>query len=423
VELAGLQRIASPPSLNDVGAIVTLGGVPSRTGLRGLLAVALLVVAACAGSSPDARDLSAEGRYAEARDVLREVEDLTAEQAVQLGEACVETGDLDDAERAFRLARSRHGINPDLVYRALFGLGNVGMLRWDGNEALAFFGEAREVAFDSGQRASAELGMTYARELLGEGEPPAAESPRTVRAPLGTTSRSLPARPRPLPERAPETAPAPAPSLTILSRSLWRARPLRQDDAVAMGRITRITVHHTGEGTPPGPASRATDAERMRNYQAFHVGERGWADIGYHFVIDPSGRIWEGREIRWQGAHAGNDASNRGNIGVSLMGNFEHGPLNSAQRASLERLVRHLLSTYRVRRGELWTHQAIKLEYDLPGTACPGRHLRAYVAELDRTLAADFAALSPASGGGAADAGRRPSRENGAPCHCCVGDD
>ncbi|MEZ6194769.1 MAG: peptidoglycan recognition family protein [Planctomycetota bacterium] len=100
----------------------------------------------------------------------------------------------------------------------------------------------------------------------------------------------------------------------------------------------RITVHHGGEEQPDAPVSKRAAIDRMRSYQSAHF-QRGWADIGYHFVIDGAGRIWEGRLTRWQGAHAGNADLNRGNIGICLMGNYEERQPSAEQVSALRSLL------------------------------------------------------------------------------------
>ena len=169
-------------------------------------------------------------------------------------------------------------------------------------------------------------------------------------------------------------------------------------DAVPMNGVSRITIHHTGEPKSPPAASQTEDANRMRRYQQTHMDTNKWADLGYHFVIDPSGRIWEGRELRWQGAHAGNTEANRHNLGVALIGNFDTTEPSAAQRSSLTALVRWAVNEYRVPEHGLYTHQAIKQIYKLPGTACPGRRLSAFVATLRTTLRSEFALTWPAPG-------------------------
>ena len=130
----------------------------------------------------------------------------------------------------------------------------------------------------------------------------------------------------------------------------------------------------------------------MRAYQSFHKQTRGWADIAYHFVIDIDGRIWQARDLRWQGAHAGNNASNRFNVGISLMGNFEIQELHGAQTDALVVLVRWLAAEFRIGVAGMYTHREIKAQYGLPGTACPGGRLQDFMDGLRERLGTERAA-------------------------------
>jgi hypothetical protein len=146
--------------------------------------------------------------------------------------------------------------------------------------------------------------------------------------------------------------------------------------------VRRITVHHTADRRLPGD-SWADNATRMRSYQAGHQNGRRWADIGYHFVIDQEGRIWEGRDLSLKGAHAGNSAANRGNVGIALVGNFDRSQPTGAQRAALGELLIWLCERYRLRGSAVYTHDEMKkLHPELGGTACPGRYLKQVVVEL-----------------------------------------
>ena len=87
-----------------------------------------------------------------------------------------------------------------------------------------------------------------------------------------------------------------------------------------MSRIDRITVHHSAVHADREAQDRS--AEIIRSIQKNHQRDKGWGDIGYHYLIDREGRVWTGRPEGWQGAHAGDPQSNRGNLGVCLMGNF-----------------------------------------------------------------------------------------------------
>jgi hypothetical protein len=101
------------------------------------------------------------------------------------------------------------------------------------------------------------------------------------------------------------------------------------------------------------------------------VGRR-WADIGYHYVIDPAGRVWEGRPTRLQGAHVKDH--NENNLGIVVLGNFEEQrPTPEALRA-LDAFVAQQMQRLAVPISEVWTHR------ELMPTACPGRNLQSYMA-------------------------------------------
>lgn len=159
----------------------------------------------------------------------------------------------------------------------------------------------------------------------------------------------------------------------VLSRMGWNARSRRGN--ASYHDPYRITVHHTQGHLTHGEAQTA---QELRNIQAFHQGpERGWADIGYHFLIDGDGRVAEGRPSNVLGAHAAE--ANRGNLGISLMGNFEVQQVPPRQMDSLERLTAFLAVKYRIdvsKRGYLEGH------YHWGPTGCPGKNLKARLADL-----------------------------------------
>ena len=144
--------------------------------------------------------------------------------------------------------------------------------------------------------------------------------------------------------------------------------------------VTAITVHHDGLDDLVFATDTATMSARIEHYRMGHRG-KGWADIGYHLVIDRSGTLWQGRAIRWQGAHVKN--RNEGNVGVLVMGNFERQQPTAAQMKTLDRVLRDLMRTYRVSKSRVYTHR----EWPDAETACPGRNLQPKVASLRTRLA------------------------------------
>ena len=144
--------------------------------------------------------------------------------------------------------------------------------------------------------------------------------------------------------------------------------------------VTAVTVHHDGlERLVTGTSTREM-AERLELYRIGHRA-RGWGDIGYHLVIDRAGRLWQGRAIRWQGAHVKDH--NEGNVGVLVMGNFELQEPTAAQVAALNRVLLDLQRVYRVQRGRFYTHR----EWESARTLCPGKSLQPVVASLRTDLA------------------------------------
>ena len=175
------------------------------------------------------------------------------------------------------------------------------------------------------------------------------------------------------------TSPAPTTTAGITQkihrRPEWGARPHKASRLnVVGGRWEKITVHHSDEvGATIFNGSFSQSAQAIRSIQRHHLDGNGWGDIGYHFLIDARGRIFEGRELAWQGAHAGNSQKNRRNIGICLLGDFNHGAPSTAACTALKGLLDDL------RRVNSISLTKVLLHSDLSNTECPGKHLAAWV--------------------------------------------
>ena len=79
----------------------------------------------------------------------------------------------------------------------------------------------------------------------------------------------------------------------------------------------------------------------MRGIQRYHVLGNGWDDIGYNFLVDKYGRVFEGRgggiAQNVVGAHAG--GFNTGSVGVSVLGNYDSASFSAAARTAVENLL------------------------------------------------------------------------------------
>ena len=117
-----------------------------------------------------------------------------------------------------------------------------------------------------------------------------------------------------------------------------------------------IVVHHSviyGNG----------DIATVRDVQQLHQGERGWADIGYHYLIGKDGTLFEGRDIGVRGTHVG--GYNTGSVGVCVLGNTTTDGIPQAQWESLGVICSWLRAELPV------THIAGHRDFN-PDTECPG---------------------------------------------------
>ncbi len=185
------------------------------------------------------------------------------------------------------------------------------------------------------------------------------------------------------PAAGPTTADAPAGPLAQQRRATWNPAPPVTSRLDPMGRPWRVTVHHSALYFRDHSANTA--GAQVRQIQREHMVDRGYGDIGYHYLIDPAGRVWEGRDVRWQGAHARGE-HNQGNIGICVLGNFVRGAggqfPSEAQARTLNRLLTQVMSRYQIPPAELHTHR------DFVKTECPGALLQALVDRYRRDAAA-----------------------------------
>ena len=113
------------------------------------------------------------------------------------------------------------------------------------------------------------------------------------------------------------TAPELYPKPPVVPRSSWCTNPDCNYTGVSYEPVTHLLVHHTVTSN-----SATNWAAIVRAIWSFHTYDRGWGDIGYNYLIDPNGVIYEG--------HLGGDdvigthaaGANAGSMGVALMGTF-----------------------------------------------------------------------------------------------------
>lgn len=168
---------------------------------------------------------------------------------------------------------------------------------------------------------------------------------------------------------SPSVAPG---TVGIIARTNWSKYQIK-GNITKMGAVQKITVHHTDDGKA---LDKMSDLQFLRAMENHHRNTRKWACIGYHFIIGRDGKIYEGRPLQYQGAHA--SSNNPNNIGISLIGNFSKGMPSKSQMDSLESLLYKLRNQFKVGSSSVYGHT------HLGQTECPGKYLKRWI-EIYRT--------------------------------------
>ena len=143
--------------------------------------------------------------------------------------------------------------------------------------------------------------------------------------------------------------------------------------------IQAAIVHHTAGANS---YSATQSAAIMRGIYAYHVKSQGWCDIGYNFLVDKYGTIFEGRyggiSKVVHGAHA--TLWNTNTVGISMMGNFETGQPTDVMINSVAKVLAWKLEGfYRSPTGRVTLAgkniNVIAGHGDVMSTACPGRNM------------------------------------------------
>ena len=217
----------------------------------------------------------------------------------------------------------------------------------------------------------------------------------------------------------PEVEPAGAvvPSPFVISRADWGAdESFRTINDGCNGHpdyasSTRFAVvHHTVNSNNYEPGDSAS---LVRGIYYFHTHDNGWCDIGYNFLIDRYGQIFEGRyggpNRSVIGAHAG--GFNTYSTGVAMIGNFDIASVPGAAYDSLRALLAWKLSYHGIDPqgtsvitpydspfSKYPAGQPIELpnivgHQDVDSTECPGRYLESLLPQLRSDVAQDIAAF------------------------------
>lgn len=152
--------------------------------------------------------------------------------------------------------------------------------------------------------------------------------------------------------------------------------------------VSKIVVHHTAT-----TSNLENPKQAIRDIYHYHALTRGWGDIGYNYIVDQTGNIYEGRYGGEGviGAHSG--PGNHGSIGVAMLGNYQNNPV--AEEAIIK-LSHFLYGKGKIHDIDLDGHSDFRGKdrpnifghRDIMSTTCPGEHLYQKL-PLIRTLSAN----------------------------------
>ncbi|MFI6205901.1 N-acetylmuramoyl-L-alanine amidase [Streptomyces sp. NPDC051041] len=153
-------------------------------------------------------------------------------------------------------------------------------------------------------------------------------------------------------------------TVSIVSRKTWGAKPWNGAPAtVPMSKRTEFFVHYHG-----GVPAHSTGVAVPREVEKIHLANK-WAGVGYNFMVDQNGTIYEGRGWNLQGAHCVNH--NVSGFGVYVAIGGDQKPSDKALAS-----VRALYDEACKRTGRTLAKRGHKDGY---ATACPGVHLYQWV--------------------------------------------
>jgi hypothetical protein len=198
----------------------------------------------------------------------------------------------------------------------------------------------------------------------------------------------------------------------VIPRSAWGGDRIRPRRAASYGDVQVAFVHHTVTTNAYGPGDSAAIVLGIAKY---HRDTNGWDDIGYNFLVDRFGQVFEGRAGGIDQPVIGAQAQgyNSGSTGVAVLGTFTQGGIPAAALEAVARVVGWKLSVHgvpvegkvglvsgggdlnRYPAGRLVTFERISGHRDGDATSCPGAGLYAQLPEIRRRARRHAFALLP----------------------------
>ncbi|HEY5387070.1 MAG TPA: peptidoglycan recognition protein, partial [Thermoleophilia bacterium] len=189
---------------------------------------------------------------------------------------------------------------------------------------------------------------------------------------------------------------------TLVTRAEWGADESLRSGTPATAPVKMAFIHHTASGNT---YAQADAPALVRGIYAYHTLGLGWSDIGYNFLVDRYGTIYEGR---YGGVAKGVIGAqvlgfNTGSTGISVIGTFTSATPPAAALTALQRLLAWKLeltglnprgaatmtcgATEKYTAGQVVSFPVISGHRDANYTECPGDALYAQLPAVRQAVA------------------------------------
>lgn len=143
--------------------------------------------------------------------------------------------------------------------------------------------------------------------------------------------------------------------------------------------IKFLAVHHTAT-----TADLNNPRQAIRNIQYYHAVKRDWGDIGYNYIIDQQGNIYEGREGGEKVIGGHSREINKVSVGISILGNYQNEDVPEAAMESLTKLLKSLSDQYNLDVNgydiyESKSYPVLGGHSDYSATSCPGIYGKSFL--------------------------------------------
>ncbi len=152
-------------------------------------------------------------------------------------------------------------------------------------------------------------------------------------------------------------------------------------------KIRKFIIHHTAT-----TKNLDDPAAAIRSIYYYHAVTRGWGDIGYNYIIDREGNVYEGRfgGEKVVAGHAKNN--NVGSIGIAVLGNYENDDVPYPVIKSLINLIGAKALLYNIDPDGVSSFRGIRIpnvigHRDVNDTSCPGAKLYEKIPALRKMIA------------------------------------